>query len=425
MPMLLGTKGNDILKWRASAELVTLLKDRLARKWEQSPAESAQSFLEQFIASLGEELGYETQLTTAIDALDADIEDAAAPEEIPPLTARYLELVSAHFRRRRSVLALCGLCGALHDRIIARALAFAGERTLQSGQGGVPGFALLVCGDRGRGEQTLRGENRYFLLHEEQTPRFLLFHRHLSAALQETGLPGWDGTLWHGNLKDWRELLAGSFGQDAPPAPQEDFLAALPPFAAPRKVEPQALPSGEWNPLLLADLVFLQGKATLATEALAGAARTLQGERFRDPFLQLARRIVALPVALGLFGRWRVEREGAHKGELNLNEFALDPLVMTLRVLALHLGIESGGSVERIHLLLEKGALDVELAGKLLKAYQVIMQLKILIEIRGDHGESYCHPEEFSPETEARFRAALDAVLSLQKIAYQRLVGQV
>ena len=422
MPMLLGTKGDDILKWSVSTELVACLKSKLALKWEQSPSGEAHSFQEKYLGSLREELGYEAQLTRELDARNEGIGEADSPAQLLPLQARYREVVATHFRRRRSVLALCGLCCELHDRVLAKALNFAGERMLQLGQGSAPGYALLVSGDRGRCEQTLQGANRYFLLHEEQAPRFLLFRRQVAALMQECGLQGGEVPIWHGSLRGWSSFLGEAFAREEPPAP-ENFLAALPPFAAapsPQSHEPAA---GELGPVELADLIFVQGEAALAAEALAAAARTMQAECSRDPFLQLARQTIGRPVALGRFGGWRLERSGAHKGELKLKEFALDPLVMTLRVLALQLGNRAGGSVDRVRLLQEKGFLDVELAERLLQAFQCIMQLRILLEMRGEDG-SFCNPEEFSPETESRFRSALEAVLGLQKIGYQRLVAQ-
>jgi len=421
MPMLLGTKENDILQWRASAELVALLKGKLARKWEQSPSGEAQSFLDQYLGALQEEQGYETQLTGEIDALNEGIAEADSPAKILPLKARYLEVVSAHFRRRRSVLALCELCCALHDLLLSKAISLAEERLLQMGQGTAPAYALLVAGDRGRGEQTIKGKNRYFLLHGEQD-RFLLFQRQVAIALQDFGLHGENPTLWHGSLREWRELLGESAAQQE--LGQEPFPAPLPPFAAPLRVPAREIPGAEWRPGMLADLSFIRGEEPLAAEALAAAARVLQGEVNRDPFLQTARQAMALPLALGRFGRWRLERGGERKGELNLTQFALAPLVMALRVLALHAGIQARGTMERIQRLLEKGALDLDLAQGVLQAFQCLMQLRILIEMRGEEGDSFCRPEEFSAETELRFRSALDAVASLQKVGNQRLLGQ-
>jgi signal-transduction protein with cAMP-binding, CBS, and nucleotidyltransferase domain len=423
MPMLLGTKENDILQWRASADLVAALKGKLARKWEQSRAGEAQSFLEKFIGALRDELGLEEQLSKELSALDGGIEGAADPGEMLPLQARYLEAVSAHFKRRRSVLALCGVCNQLHDRVLSRAVSFAGQRMLQLGQGGVPVYALLVSGDRGRREQTLRSKNRYFLLHEGESPLLILFRRFVAAALQDAGLTSEDRALWHGTLGEWRAFLGGTFPQGEHGAP-ENILDPLPPFAAPQKPGPQELPAWGWRLEALADLCSVQGETPLASEALDAAAQAMQSQRNRDPFLQLARRVIGLPVALGRFGRWRLQREGVHRGELNLEEFALGPLVKTLRVLALHAEIQPCGTVDRVQRLLKKGALDVELASRLLKAFQCFMQHRILSEIRGEGSGSFCTPQEFGRDEEARFRSSLEAVLSLQKITYQRLVGQ-
>lgn len=421
MPMLLGTKGADILKWRASAELVAVIEERLARKRERGSFEEARSFLEQYLATLGAELEYEGQLKRELEVLNAGIDEASSTAELVPIRERYLELVSAHFRRRRSVLALRSLCSELHDRTLARLASLAAARMLELGQGKSPRFALLTAGDRGRGEQTLTGRNRYFLLHQEEPARFLLFRRQFGALLGELGLSDEDRTPWHGGLKEWGRFLHGNLV----PAEERSLEGPLPLFSlfTPQPREAEKVPAAEFDTVALADLVLVRGDASLAAGALAAAGELLAGERHREPFLQLARQVVGLPTALGRFGRWRLERAGEHKGELNLREYALGPLIAALRVLALHAGVQASGSVERIHRLLEVGALDVDLAERLLKAYQVMMQLRILIEIRGDDGDWYLNPEEFSAETEARFRNGLEALQGLQKIGYQRVVG--
>jgi signal-transduction protein with cAMP-binding, CBS, and nucleotidyltransferase domain len=422
MPMLLGTKGSDILQWRESADLVTSLKGELSRRWEQSPAGAAEFFLEEYIDSLEEELEFEGRLAAELEVLTGALDEALTPGEVLGLAARYREVVSLHFRRRRSVLALCGLSNTLHDTLVAKAVHFAEQHVQQLGQGSAPMYALLVAGDRGRGEQTLSGDNRYLLLHEEKESRFVLFQRQLATVFEEFGLIQTEHDLWHGTLRQWRQLMKTALPAAAAPA-QEDFLAALPPFAAPRKSDPpQAAAPG--NPLSLLDLVLVRGSNALGNEARATLHEKIEAERYGEPFLQLARRTVALPLALGRFGRWRLERGGEQRAKLNLRAYALNPLVWTLRILALHSGIQAQGCVERIHRLLDAGVLDVDLATRLLQGYQCIMQLKTLLEIRGETA-LFCNPEDFSHETEARFKAALDAVLSLQKLAYQRMmIGQ-
>ena len=142
---------------------------------------------------------------------------------------------------------------------LPRRLILPGERMLQLGQGSAPGYALLVSGDRGRCEQTLKGANRYFLLQEEQAPRFLLFRRQVAALMQECGLQGREVPIWHGSLRGWSSFLGEAFAREEPPAP-ENFLAALP--LRRRAVSPVGTspPRGNSGSVELADLIFSRVK---------------------------------------------------------------------------------------------------------------------------------------------------------------------
>ncbi|MBU5636171.1 nucleotidyltransferase [Geomonas sp. Red69] len=421
MPMLLGTKGDDILKWRASTELVQSLKKRLEGKWGSSSSREAEAFLGTLIDTFKEELAYEGQLDEELAALNLAIAEAPVPAALVPLQARYRELVSAHFRRRNSPLALCGACNALHDMVLQRTAQLAEERMRDLGQGTAPVYALLVSGDRGRGEQTLYGRNRYLLLHQLDSQRFYLFGRQLTQALHEAGLLAEGETPWHGSLSEWRSLLKnGDRGQPPPPE-----LEPVLPFAAAQKQTAQPLPEWRWRLESMADLCHVAGFEPLAEQAMSAAAAALREQRGRDPFFQLARRVINLPLALGHFGRWRLERGGEHQGEIDIETLGLSPLVQLVRILALQAEVHEGGTLERVRQLLYRGALDVELAERLLKALQCLMQLRIEGEIRSEGATAFANPEEFSTALDERLRAALEAVLSLQKIAYQRLVGQV
>lgn len=422
MPMLLGTKGDDILKWRASTELVQGLKGRLERKWGSSSSRQGEAFLKTLIEALKEELRYEAELDQELAALELAVAQAPMPAALVPLQARHRELVSAHFRRRNSPLALCGACNDLHDRVLLRAAELAEERMRELGQGTAPVYALLVSGDRGRGEQTLYSVNRYLLLHQLDSERFHLFSRQLTQALREAGVLAEHESPWHGSLAEWRSLLKNGGGREKPASPGLD---PMPPFASPEARPAPPLPDWSWRLESMADLFFVAGFEPLAEQALTAAAAALREQRGRDPFFQLARRVINLPLALGHFGRWRLERGGEHQGEIDIEKLGLSPLVHLVRILALQAEVHEGGTLERVRQLLYRGALDVELAERLLKALQCLMQLRIESEIRSEERGGFANPEEFSMELDGRLRAALEAVLNLQKIAYQKLVGQV
>lgn len=424
MPMLLGTKGEDILKWRASAELVENLKKRLGRKWGSSSAREAEIFLGTLMESLNEELAYEGQLDEGLAALELAIAEAPTPAALVRLQARWRDLASAHFRRRNSPLALCSICNRLHDLVLRRTAELAEERMRDLGQGTAPVYALLVSGDRGRGEQTLYGRNRYLLLHQLDSQRFYLFSRQLTLALQEAKVLGEQETPWHGSLSEWRSLLKnGDRGKEQAPPPPD--LEPLAPFAAAQKQDAPPLPEWRWRLESMADLCYVTGFEPLAEQAVSAADAAVREQRGRDPFFQLARRVIGLPLALGHFGRWRLERGGEHHGEIDIEELGLSPMVQLVRILALQVGVHEGGTLQRVRQLLYQGALDVDLAERLLKALQCLMQLRVESEIRSEGTGGFANPEEFSMALDGRLRAALEAVLSLQKIAYQKLVGQV
>jgi CBS domain-containing protein len=423
MPMLLGAKGKEILQWRACAELVTSFKETLARRWERSSTGEAEALLDSVMERLQDELCYEEAVASELSTLDNGIGEASSLEELTPLLAQYRGVVAAHFSRRHSVLALFEICTKLHDSVLAKAAALAADQMRALGQGDPPPYALLVSGDRARGEQTLHSQNRYLVLHGEQSQHFLLFNRQLSITLKETGLLQDEQMLWHGSAADLRTTIEAGFSLSQR---KEQEPAATPlPFAAPPKQRQQVVPDWEWYVEVMADLLDLHGDETIAGEGLQTAAALLADIRLHAPFQQLARRVIALPLAIGRFGRWRLQRDGEHQGEIDLEASALSPLVMTIRILAISAGITARGTLQRIEALLEKGVLTVELAERLLKAFHSLMRGRIESEIRSGAGGAFRNPEEFDEAEDERVRTSVETVLNLQKIAYQRMVGQV
>ena len=419
MPLLLGTKGNDIMQWRASAQLAAAVKESLALQWAGSSQRETQSLLERFACQLQDELCQEAQWFRELARLHQALDAALSLDELEPLQASYRETVSAHFGRRQSVLAFCGTCDGWHDRVLAKAVSLAKHSAKQTGQGSGPVCALLVSGPRGRGEQTLRGDNLYLLLHDERHPSPLPFADELTCALQHAGLLQSKQRLWQGSLHGWQALLEA----DAQTAEHRELPVPLP-FEAPRQLRAQRTLERQWSLEAMLDLRFLQGDAPLGLRALELAARAIQLHSGRDGFLRLSRRVMGLPLATGRFGRWRLARAGEHRGELDLEEFALGPLVMMVRILAVHAGIRTGGTVDRIQALLTGGALDVELAARLLQAYQCFMQLKIRHEICGQGSGCFCDPQALDEACQARLKSSVATVLNLQQISYQRIVGQ-
>jgi CBS domain-containing protein len=416
MPLLLGTKEEDIMKWRACAELAARIKEDFSGKRAGGTLRQAQDLLEKYQASLQQELDYEAQCLQELDSLLQAIAAAGSPAELPLLQDRYRELACAHFSRRQAVLPFCDACNSLHDRLLDKVVSLAIKQLLQNGPGAA-NWALLVSGERSRGEQTLRARNHYLLLYRQGADPAPLIGA-LAGALKDAGYLESEQQLWHGTLQDWQVLLEA--GRQA----GEHKELPLPlPFQVPH-AEPQQVNELERRLELMTELRFLQGDAALADQVLQSAEQVLKQARSGEAFFQLARRVLSLPLAVGHFGRWRLQRSLEHRGELDLEELALAPLVMTVRVLAVQAEVAGGGTVARIQALLSRGALDVELAERLLKAYQCFMQLKIRYQVGGRGDGAFCEPGALGEVEELRLRNSVAAVFSLQKIGYQRIVVQ-
>lgn len=391
MPLFMGTRGDDILRWGESAQLVASLKDKLSQRWERLTLAEAASLVQRFQGALEEEIAFEAEAHREISGIFEQLERSAV-SDLPHLLGRGKDEVARYFERRPSVLAHCEICNALHDRAAERVLALVVEATRGDGSDIPPAWALLVSGERGRGEQSFAGDNRYYLLFREDGGRVQRFAACAEALLQEAGFPA-GGGLWHGELVRWRQHLVEGIGGAKL---DEEFEA-------------------------VADLGQILGDQVLGGEALGVAREVLRQVRGGELLFRLGRKAVSAPLAVGLFGRFRLAREGNHRGEIDLEGLGLHPLRDTVRILAYNRGIEATGTVERIKWLLERGELDVDLADRCLKAFQLLMQLKI-----SHHPEegNYLDPEGISEAQEHGFRGALETVHTLQKIAYQKLNTQ-
>jgi signal-transduction protein with cAMP-binding, CBS, and nucleotidyltransferase domain len=150
-------------------------------------------------------------------------------------------------------------------------------------------------------------------------------------------------------------------------------------------------------------------------------------EQGTEAFVRLARKITAMPVALGFFGGLRVERSGEHRGEFNVEEFALAPLVKNITILACRFGLSETGTIPRIKKLVGNGRLDVELGDRLLRAYHEFSRQRIVEDVtRAVEAPSgfYLNPENLNDEDMNNFKNGLESVATLQTIVYQVFAEQ-
>jgi CBS domain-containing protein len=432
MALLISSPSADIMATRAAVELRARLQQRLGSRLARLQNDEQIALLRACCEQFDDELAVEKQLTAALAALDERLARARLPEELAAPFSAVPGLALDHFRRRCSVSAVQTICSTCHDRLLHKALDLA-EEILNSASAERPParYAVLTAGSGGRREQTLSGRSNFFLIYDGSgklcDEYFGKLQAQLFAILHQAGLPfepgpiRLDRPIWHGSIFAWQGLIEERL--QPPAAPHWLSLPALPTLtASPPSSQPAAEEYGRMIELL-ADLRPVAGDPTLAATLKEFVRVRLSAEVGTDAFLYLAKRTAALPVARSVFGWFRVVRSGEHRGQFSLDHLALEPLVMTVRFLALKHKVSAIGTCDRIKELCATSKLSIELSDRLLSAFQEFARHKIDLEIRRgrDGGEFFFNPEELVDGERQRFRHGLEAVVSLQKLLYQEL----
>jgi signal-transduction protein with cAMP-binding, CBS, and nucleotidyltransferase domain len=174
---------------------------------------------------------------------------------------------------------------------------------------------------------------------------------------------------------------------------------------------------------MVADSRCLCGDDSFAALAIDKANDLLHEKLGSDNFRAYAKRVANMPVALGIFGRFRTARTGKHRGEFSLEDLAIMPLVAAVRILAVYEGITATATSARIWALLNSGGLSVTLADRLLTAFQNFSRYQIELEISGNsNGKRFFNPDAFGDDVKERLKEGLEDIGTLQRLVYQQIV---
>ena len=386
----------------SDAELLIGAKKGLYDRSRTLAADATLAAIKDLKQWVDRELAFEEGASASLGRILSELWHAEYLDQLPPLLNRFERLVSAYFVRRGSVPAFHGFCNAWGDGVLQRILQFAEEEPELNDQGHAPApYALLATGGMGRREPTLEEAGPYFLVWKgAEAGYFEPFAYRVMAILDQYGLIGKDGSafpgraLWRGSLEDWQAYLDGG-GQGA---------------EATSRLE------------LMTDLRHLCGDREVGAEAVLGARSWLERSRGNGEYRNLAREVIAAPVALRLMGGIRVEKSGEYAGCCNPELSGLHPLVSAVRLLAARYGVDHGSTLDRLAAL---GSLEV-LAGehveRLVASYHELAGLKVRREIALEH--PYLDPARLADDDRKRLIAALEAVRQLQRLIRGVFLGK-
>jgi len=413
----------SIMTSRAAKGLLDELFRQLAQRMSDMESSDYQALLRRVRDELLREENIDVLINEEMSALCNRLSTVRLVDDLVPLCSKLTELTSRHFQARFSVATLQQFTCSFLEALLATAVRLAEELLRLEGHGEQNlSWCLLASDGLGRREATRMGHNAIIFIHgnlaADQREYVHQLALRLVAILRECDIPLQIGlkrnghVFWHGSLNEWRELLQKSTGAAFASGQVTGAISGQ------RQAESYARAME-----IMADLRPLCGDMYLAGQVMDMAAAVLNWEREREQFRQLAHRVATMPVALGIFGRFRTARSGKHRGEFSLEELATGPLVESIRIMAIIAGIRETSTAERIKSLMAANSIGVALADRLLVALYDFVRCQIELEMSERvEGESYFfNPDLLDDEARERFKTGLEDLTTLQRLLYQQI----
>ncbi|MCW8835395.1 MAG: DUF294 nucleotidyltransferase-like domain-containing protein [Rhodospirillales bacterium] len=293
-------------------------------------------------------------------------------------------------------------CG-IYRRVIESSL-----RAMEDEGWGAPpiAFSAIVMGSGGRGENYLfPDQDNGFILadypdedHDRIDRFFIELAERMCRDLNEVGFVYCNGyvmavnPLWRKTISQWKE--------------QVNLWS--------RKRGAVAIRLSD----IFFDFQSVWGEHALADDLRAHVTETIQRNHLflQDMYHEKANH----NVALGLFGRFMVEKENkTYKGQINLKHTGTIPLVEAVRLMALREGIPETSTVRRIEALHRKGVLDDSEFQYLIDAFRLITTLLLRQQVdnfrAGRVVGNYIPPKALSRFGRERLKNSLKAIDALRK----------
>lgn len=333
-------------------------------------------------------------------------------EGLQKINNHVVDVGHSMFISLRSVSMVQELCTAVRDAIAGRALELAERELYFSGASNEIPYSLIAVGSHGRREQTLFTDQDYLFIHGDNTTAdavsgetaseyFGMLGSIFVKILEETGLRKCSSGImpnndeWRGSNAEWgRRLFTTARFQ------HDDWAKNI------------------LNLIILSDARYISGNLDL----WLGFAPFIRSQvRENDQTIRsMARVASAMRLANGFIRRFAVEAEGPNKGAFNLKLLAWKPLVMCIRMLAVHFGVDNTSTLERIEELQGKGIFSEMMASGLTDSYHIITGRRILQQIKKIKGiiddENYINPYELVGEEREELYKAIMRVTELQNM---------
>jgi CBS domain-containing protein len=333
-----------------------------------------------------------------------NIDGAPSIDDLRPMRSQVDRTLKTFMAERTPASQVCRIASELNDKIVRKVVAL-----VEGQSGGAPApYAWLGLGSEGRREQTLATDQDNALIFSSALPVATEYFRHFSEkvvnGLAQVGYPLCKGNImatnpeYRGDITEWK-----------------------------RKLSQWATGSGVQRELVdqyvFFDFRAICGSATLAAELRRWLFNLIEE---RPMFLGiLAAPIVSIPIPLGFFKGFVVEKNGKYKNTINIKTFGLLPLTTCIKLLALKERIEETNTLARITALHREGILSASQAELAEYAFETFLALKIKTNLvekeQGREMSNRVDPDGLSIKEKQLLKEAFLTVANLQGTTRQRL----
>lgn len=295
-------------------------------------------------------------------SLIRNIEDAKSFDELNLLRQNVEDVLRTLMADGALASHACKIVSELNDKMVQRVIKLAEEET------GAPpvSFTWLGLGSEGRKEQTLLTDQDNAILfgaagNGESVTLAEEYFRTLSGrivnGLNLCGFPLCKGNImatnprYFGDLSSWKNKTT-------------EWISVF----------------AEKGKDLIDIYTFLDFRVVYGSEALEESLRShVIGEFRKNPasLRALAQPIVSIPVPIGFFKNFIVEKNGKYKNTVNIKVNGLLPLTTCVKLLSFHEGLTEVNTLERIRRLAEKGVIPADRSELIEQAFETFLALKI------------------------------------------------
>jgi len=181
-------------------------------------------------------------------------------------------------------------------------------------------------------------------------------------------------------------------------------------------------PENILNCSMFCDLRIISGDSSLERELKKVVTGRLRGDtRY---LAHMGANVLRFAPPLSFFGKIKVERSGDQRGKLDLKKGGIFAITEGIKILALEAGCLHGGTLQRLHALVDAQVFTSQEAQNLQASFTFLVLLRLRGQVeairQGQAPTNHLALDQLNRMEQGRLKLALEEVISLQGLLKRR-----